>query len=97
MHWQNVWRSAAGSCPLGRRRSDRVYRTGQPETHTEEQVFTLTDRFLTYTMWPVMAPDQPVGVMLQVIVTTKQQKQTVAMNEALVLGSVHQHELTEAS
>jgi|GEM_PF-5539872 len=31
------------------------------------------------------------------VVKTKQQQQTVAMNEALVLGSVHQHQLTEES
>jgi PAS domain S-box-containing protein len=76
---------------------DRVYRTGQPESHTEEQVFTRPTVFWTYTMWPVKVQEQTVGVMIQVIVTTKQQRQTVAMNEALVLGSVHQHELTEAS
>jgi len=76
---------------------DRVYRTGQPECHTEEQAFTRPTVFWTYTMWPVMAQDQPLGVMIQVVVTTRQQQQTVAMNEALVLGSVHQHELTEAS
>ena len=76
---------------------DRVYRTGQPESRTEEQVFTRPTEFWTYTMWPVMALNQPRGAMIQVTVTTKQQRQTVAMNEALVLGSVHQHELTEVA
>ena len=76
---------------------DRVYRTGQPESHTEEQVFTRPTVFWTYTMWPVKVQEQPVAVMIQVVVTTKQQQQTVAMNEALVLGSVHQHQLTEES
>lgn len=75
---------------------DRVYRTGQPESHTEEQLFERPAVFWTYTMWPVMAQDQPVGIVVQVTVTTKRQERTVAMNEALVLGSVHQHELTEA-
>lgn len=76
---------------------DRVYRTGQPESHTEEQLFERPAVFWTYTMWPVMRQNQPVGIIVQVAVTTKHQRQTVAMNEALVLGSVHQHELTEAS
>jgi PAS domain S-box-containing protein len=76
---------------------DRVYRTGQPETRTEEQVFTRPTEYWTYTMWPVIAPGQTAGVMIQVTVTTRQERQMVAMNEALVLGSVHQHELTEAS
>lgn len=75
---------------------NRVYRTGQPESSTEEQVFTRPTEFWTYTMWPVMVQDQPLGVMIQVVVITKQQRQTAAMNEALVLGSVHQHEIAEA-
>lgn len=76
---------------------DRVYRTGQPESRTEEQLFTRPVVFWTYTMWPVMVQEQPAGVMIQVTETARLQAQTVAMNEALVLGSMHQHELTEAS
>jgi signal transduction histidine kinase len=76
---------------------DRVYRTGQPESRTEEQLFTRPTVFWTYTMWPVRAGDQLVGVMILVSVATKNLKLTVAMNEALVLGSVHQHELTEVA
>ena len=75
---------------------DRVYRTGQPESHTAEQPFERPALFWTYTMWPVMEQDQPVGVMIQVTVATESLKHTIAMNEALVLGSVHQHELTAA-
>ena len=74
---------------------DRVYSTGKPENYTEEQPFERPAVFWTYSMWPVMADGHAVGVMIQVAEATKQQRQAVAMNEALVLGSVHQHELTE--
>lgn len=76
---------------------DRVYRTGQSESHTEEQSFERPATCWTYTLWPVMAGKLPVGIIIQVTENAGQLKQTVAMNEALVLGSVHQHELTEES
>ena len=73
---------------------DRVYRTGKPESHTESRPAGI---FWSYTMWPVMADERPVGVMVQVTETAKFHEQTVAMNEALLLGAVRQHELTEAA
>ena len=76
---------------------DRVFHTAKPESQTVEQPFERPAVLWTFTMWPVVVQDQPVGVMIQVSVSTKHQKQTVAMNEALVIGSMHQHELTEAS
>jgi len=76
---------------------DRVYRTGQPESHTEEPHFKPHSAFWSYTMWPVMADEQPVGVMIQVTETAQLHEKTLAMNEALMLGSVRQHELTEAA
>ena len=74
---------------------DRVYRTGKPESHHEEQPFERPTVHWTYTMWPVMGEEHPLGVMIQVTETAGLQKQTVAINEALVIGSVHQHELAE--
>ena len=76
---------------------DRVFRTGQPESHTELEPSQPHSVFWSYTMWPVMAEDRPVGVMIQVTETAQFHETTVAMNEALVLGSVRQHELTEAA
>jgi len=74
---------------------DRVYLTGKAESFTEEQLFERPAIFWTYTLWPIVSDGHPGGVMIQVAEATKQQKQAVAINEALVLGSVHQHELTE--
>jgi signal transduction histidine kinase len=74
---------------------DRVFRTGQPESHTEQEHSKPQPVFWSYTMWPVMAEDRPVGVIIQVTETARFHEKTLAMNEALMLGSVRQHELTE--
>ena len=76
---------------------DRVFRTGKPESYTEKEISKPHPVFWSYTMWPVFGEKRPIGVMIQVTETTKFHEQTVAMNEALMLGSVHQHELTEAA
>jgi len=38
---------------------DRVYRTGKPETHTEQQNLKLHPDFWSYAMWPLMAEERP--------------------------------------
>jgi signal transduction histidine kinase/ActR/RegA family two-component response regulator len=76
---------------------DRVFRTGRPERHTEEEHSQAHPVFWSYTMWPVIAEDSRVRVMLLVTETAQAHQTTVAINEALVLGSVRQHELTEAA
>ena len=76
---------------------DHVFRTGKPESHTEQEYSEPHPVFWSYTMWPVLAEERPVGVMIQVTETAQFHEKTLAMNEALMLGSVRQHELTEAS
>jgi signal transduction histidine kinase len=76
---------------------DRVFRTGKPESHTEQEHSKPHPVFWSYTMWPVLAGERPVGVMIQVTETAQFHEKTLAMNEALMLGSVRQHELTEAA
>jgi signal transduction histidine kinase len=76
---------------------DRVYRTGKSESHTEQGNSKPGPLLWSYTMWPVMTDKRPVGVMIQVAGTAKFHAEMVAMNEALILGSVHQHELAEAA
>jgi hypothetical protein len=79
---------------------DRIYRTGQPETYTK---LTSSDSdsdpdpdpvLSCYAMWPVMANEHAVGIAIQVIETAPLQERTLAMNEALMLGSVRLHEVT---
>src|ERR1022692_2105220 len=76
---------------------DRVFRTGKPESHTEQQHSKPHPVFWSYTMWPVLADERPVGVMIQVTETAQFHENTLAMNEALMLGSLRQHELTEVA
>ena len=76
---------------------DRVFRTGKPETHTERQHPSPHPVFWSYAMWPVMADERTVGVMIQVTETAQFHEETVAMNEALMLGSLRQHELADAA
>ncbi len=76
---------------------DRVTRSGQPESHAEPQTSKPQPHFWAFTLWPVLEAALPEGLMIQVTETTQFWKQTVAMNEALVVGSVRQHELAEAA
>jgi two-component system, cell cycle sensor histidine kinase and response regulator CckA len=76
---------------------DRVYRTGMPECHTEQQHSEPHPVYWSYAMWPVMVDGRPLGVMIQVTETAQLHEEKLAMNEALMLGSVRQHELTEAA
>ncbi len=76
---------------------DRVFRTRAPETHTEREDAKARPLFWSYTMWPVLTDDRHVGIMIQVTETAEIHDKTVAMNEALILGSVRQHELTQAA
>ena len=76
---------------------DRVFRTGKPESHTEQEHSKPHPIFWSFTMWPVLADERPMGVMIQVTETAQFHEKTLAMNEALMLGSLRQHELTEAA
>ncbi|MBC8096339.1 MAG: PAS domain-containing protein [Akkermansiaceae bacterium] len=76
---------------------DRVFRTKKPESHIEQEHSKPHPVFWSYLMWPVLADELLVGVMIQVTETAQFHEKTLAMNEALMLGSVRQHELTEAS
>ena len=76
---------------------DQVYRTKKSASHTKRRHSEPHPVFWSYTMWPVLADDSPMGVMIQVTETDHSHEQMVAMNEALTLGSLRQHELTETS
>ena len=75
---------------------DRVFRTRKPESYTEHESAKPRPVFWSYTIWPV-TDEGLVGVMIQVTETAAVHGKTIAMNEALLLGSIHQHELTEAA
>jgi two-component sensor histidine kinase len=76
---------------------DRVYRTGAAAIQTGQEPVGPRPVLPFYTMWPVIADERPVGVMIQVLETRSLYEKTLAINEALMLGSLRQHELTAAA
>src|SRR4030095_282780 len=62
---------------------DRVYLTGEPETHTEAGYSEVGSPYWSYAMWPVLDTDQaPVSVMMLVTETTRFHQQAGEMSEA---------------
>ena len=77
---------------------DRVYRTGEAEIHTEGEHPEPHSAYWSYTVWPVLsAAQQPIGLMMQVTESTRFHQQATAVNEALLVSSVRQHERTAAA
>jgi len=80
---------------------DRVYRTGMPENLVEQEHAQTPPTYWSYVVWAILGLDnQAAGVIIQVTDVTETaiyRRQTTEMNEALVLSSVRQHELTEAA
>ena len=77
---------------------DRVYRTGEAETHTEPEHSETKAEYWSYAMWPVLGADErPMGVMIRVTETARFHQQATAMNQELLLTAVRQHELTETA
>jgi PAS domain S-box-containing protein len=80
---------------------DRVYRTGAHETLTEQEYRQPRSAFWSYSVWAILGPDErPAGVMIQVTDATEIatfRARAAEMNEALVISSVRQHELTGAT
>ena len=77
---------------------EKVLETGKAETHTGMQNEFSHAFYWSYTMWPVIAPDgRTAGVMIQVTETTPNHNQSTAMNQALLMSSLRQHELTSAA
>jgi PAS domain S-box-containing protein len=76
---------------------DRVYQTGQSETYIGQEHSVPHPYYWSYAMWPVLAADgTSVGIVVQVSESARLHQETVAMNQELIIGSLHQHELAEA-
>jgi two-component system NtrC family sensor kinase len=76
----------------------RVYRTGKSHTHIGQQHSAMHLFYWSYSVWPVLSlDDRTLGVILQITETTRFHQDSIAMNQALLIGSVQQHELTEAA
>ena len=76
----------------------RVFKTGLAEIHTGQEDTAAALLYWSYVMWPVLSSaGVNVGIMIQVTETAEVHTQAMAMNQALMIGSVRQHELTEAA
>jgi two-component sensor histidine kinase len=73
---------------------DRICHTGQPESYTRLSRSDPDPVLSSYAMWPVIADERTVGIVVQVVETAPPQERTLAMNEALMLGSLRLHEIT---
>lgn len=73
---------------------DRLYRTGQPQSYTKLNVSGPDPVLSSYATWPIMADGRVAGAAIQVVETASPHERTLAMNEALMLGSLRLHEVT---
>jgi two-component system NtrC family sensor kinase len=77
---------------------DRVAKTGLADNHTGQEHASIHPLYWSYAMWPLLAANHShLGIMVLVTESAKVHNDAVAMNQALLLGSVRQHELTEAA
>ncbi len=72
----------------------RVYQTGQAATHVQEDDSDADPAVWLYAMWPALdANERPVGLVIQVAKAATFRHNVTAINEALLLAGLHQHEL----
>ncbi len=77
---------------------DRIYQTGDAATHVHGDDSDSDSSSWLYAMWPALdANEQPVGVIIQLAKTANLRQDTVAVNEALLIAGLRQHEMTEAA
>jgi two-component system, NtrC family, sensor kinase len=80
---------------------DRVYRTGKIEPNPEQEEANPQPLYWSYEVWPLLAQptegDHPARLMIQASETTASDSRVTAMNEALLVSAVRQHELMEAA
>jgi len=75
---------------------DRLFQTGQPQIHIGLDDPAVQPFCWSYAMWPVRnAAARVVGSIIQVTETNSFHRQATVMNQALLIGSLRQHELTE--
>ncbi len=77
---------------------DRVAETGLSDSHTGQEHAGIHPLYWSYAMWPLLESGQShLGIMVQVTEAARFHDDAVAMNQALLLGSIRQHELIQAA
>lgn len=75
---------------------DRVYQTGESETHVEADHSEFARAYWLYAMWPALdADEKPERVVIQLTKTSHSRQTAAAINEALLIAGLHQHKLRE--
>jgi len=75
---------------------DRVYRTGKAEAHIGQDGSPEHSFYWSYAMSPVLNDDDHLlGIFIRVTEATPFHQDVIAMNQALLLGSLRQDELIE--
>jgi signal transduction histidine kinase len=77
---------------------DKVYHNGETLTHAEEDGSEPDPAYWLYAMWPTLdADERPVGVIIQLARVSTFCEDAAAINEALLVAGLRQHELTAAA
>ncbi len=77
---------------------DKVYQTGMALTHAREDDSQPNPASWLYAMWPALdANERPVGVIIQLTKAASFRQDATAVNEALLIAGLRQHELTEVA
>jgi signal transduction histidine kinase len=77
---------------------NRVHETKEGLTHAGDDNPASLGFYWSYAVWPVFSQTADCNdIVIQVTETTPMHHQVASMNEALMIGSVRQHELTEAA
>ncbi len=77
---------------------DRVHETGMPEIYISEESPNSNSVLWSYRMWPVLGADQrPIAILVQAKETTALHHERTAVNQALIIASVRQHEELDRS
>jgi signal transduction histidine kinase len=77
---------------------DRVYETGESEIHLDSDQGSVNPSHWIYAMWPALdADEKPERVVIQLTKSAHFQRDVAAINEALLISGLRQHELREAA
>jgi len=75
---------------------DRIYQTGEFETHFDADDSAVDPVSWLYAMWPTLGADErPRRVVIQMTKSAHYHQDMAAMNEALLISGLRQHELRE--
>lgn len=75
---------------------DSVYQTGEAVPHAQEDDPEHNPAYWLHAMWPTLDSNgHPVRVIIQLTKASNFRQNATAINEALLIAGLHQHELTE--